>query len=431
MLETAQIVTDRTAADTRALLEEMLGDPSGWGLSVRLWDGRHIGPPDASAVLVLEHPWSLRRLLWPPTELNVAEGYVFGDVDVLGDVESCIHALEPMLDIEWRRPREFARLARLLLKLPWGPSSRDAGRGAVLNGDPHTLSRDRDAVRYHYDVPPEFFRLWLDRRMQYSCGHFCEPDADLNDAQVSKLDLICRKLALRPGENLLDIGCGWGGLLEHAATRFGARGLGVTLSQPQADEANARFEAAGVAHLVRAEVRDYREVEGEFDKIASVGMVEHVGESRLPDYFDRAFALLRPGGLFMNHGITVAEGNQPSPPKDSFVARYVFPDGELVPLSSVLTHAERSGFEVRDVEGLREHYARTLRHWVANLERAHDAVVTIADEVTYRIWRLYMAGSAANFDRGRIGIYQTLLQKPAGGPSGLPPTRAAWYVRDV
>jgi cyclopropane-fatty-acyl-phospholipid synthase len=199
-------------------------------------------------------------------------------------------------------------------------------------------------------------------------------------------------------------------------------------SEPQASLANERLCRAGVGDRAHVEVRDYREVEGEFDKLVSVGMVEHVGEDKLPEYFGQAMRLLRPGGVFLNHGITTRWDQRPSPGPKSFVSRYVFPDGELQTVSTVLAAAERAGFEVRDVEGLREHYARTLRHWVANLERQHDRIVKATDEVTYRIWRLYMSGSAHNFDAGRLGIFQALLFKPCSGPACLPPTRADWYA---
>ena len=413
--------------DTLALLETILGPPKDWSIAFRLWDGASAGPADAVTTLVLVHPWSLRSLLWPPTEVNAGEAYIFGDIDAEGDIEHVFDVMEDLAELEWRRPALFAHLGRLLLALPARPSGRDAVRAADPRGALHSRQRDRAAVRYHYDVSNDFYRTWLDERMQYSCGYFRDPDDDLDTAQNAKLEHICRKLRLKRDDRLLDIGCGWGGLLEYAATRHGVRGLGVTLSEPQAALANERLRNAGVGDRAHVEVRDYREVEGEFDKLVSVGMVEHVGEGRLPEYFGRAMRLLQPGGVFLNHGITTRWDQRPSPAPKSFVSRYVFPDGELQPVSTVLAAAEQAGFEVRDVEGLREHYARTLRHWVTNLERQHDRVVRATDEVTYRIWRLYMSGSAHNFDAGRLGVFQTLLFKPCGGPACLPPTRADWY----
>jgi cyclopropane-fatty-acyl-phospholipid synthase len=424
---TAKRTHDATE-NTTAVLTELLGSPERWKLAARLWDGTVLGPPAAETRAVLVHPWSLRSLLWPPTELNAGEAYIFGDVDIEGDVEGVFELLEDLADLEWKKPAVFMRLARRLLALPARPSGRDPSRAAVTRGALHSRERDRAAVRYHYDVSNDFYAKWLDERMQYSCGYFRSPQDSLDEAQAAKVDHICHKLRLKKGEQLLDIGCGWGGLLEHAAVNYGVSGLGVTLSEPQAAHANERMRRAGVADRVHVEVRDYRETEGSFDKIVSVGMVEHVGESKLPEYFAQAMRLLKPGGVFLNHGITATWEGQGPLGRKTFVGRYVFPDGELQPISVVLGAAEAEGFEVRDVESLREHYAHTLRHWVANLEQAQDAVVDETDEVTYRIWRLYMAGSAHNFDAGRLNVFQSLLHRPCGGPAHMPPTREDWYA---
>jgi cyclopropane-fatty-acyl-phospholipid synthase len=413
---------------TVAIATEILGPPDDWKVGLRLWDGTRLGPAGAPATVVLPHPWSLRSLLWPPNEVNAGEAYVFGDVDVEGDIERVFDVLYGLPDLELRQPAVFMRLARQLLALPARPSGRDATRAATPHGTLHSRARDRASVRYHYDVSNAFYAAWLGSRMQYSCGYFRSPDCTLDEAQTAKVDHICRKLRLREGDRLLDIGCGWGGLLEHAAVAYGASGLGVTLSEPQAKAANDRLRRAGVADRARVAVCDYRDTEGEFDKIVSVGMVEHVGEAMLRPYFAQALRLLKPGGVFLNHGITTTWTNRGPLGHKSFVGRYVFPDGELQPISVVLGAAEAEGFEVRDVESLREHYAQTLRHWVSNLERAHDEVVRETDEVTYRIWRLYMAGSAHNFDAGALNVFQALLHRPCGGPSPLPPTRDDWYA---
>jgi cyclopropane-fatty-acyl-phospholipid synthase len=415
-------------ATSVALIEELLGPSTSWGVKVRFWDGTSLGAPDAPATVLLRYPWSLRSMLWPPGDLAAGEAFIFGDVDVEGDLEAVFEALMPALDSQWRQPRRLGRLMRLLLRLPAAPSRTNREGAASPSGALHSLRRDRESVQHHYNVPTDFYQHWLDSRMQYSCGYFERPDHDLETAQEAKLEHICRKLRLTPGDRLLDIGCGWGGLLEYAADHFGVQGLGVTLSEPQAREANARFRRAGLADSVRAEVRDYRELQGEFDAITSVGMVEHVGATNLPDYFGQAFRLLKDGGVFLNHGITAAWGTTPSPRKGGFMHRYVFPDGELVPISAMLTEAERAGLEVRDVENLREHYAATLRHWVSNLRSRRDEAIDSTSEITYRVWLLYMAGSAYNFEHGSIGVCQSLLLKPRGGHSGLPPTRADWYV---
>jgi cyclopropane-fatty-acyl-phospholipid synthase len=290
------------------------------------------------------------------------------------------------------------------------------------------LERDREAVRYHYNVSNDFFRLFLGPTMVYSCAYFEREDATLDEAQTAKLDLVCRKLRLRPGERFLDIGCGWGSLVMHAARHYGVQATGITLSEKQAELAQRRIKEAGLEDRARVEIADYRELRGSFDKIASVGMVEHVGAAKLPAYFASAHRILAPGGVFLNHGIT-AVGETTSPRRRTFIAKYVFPDGELVPIERMLAEAERAGFETRDVEDLREHYARTLRHWVRNLESRRDEALRHVSEETFRVWRLYMSGSAGSFAAGRIRIYQSLLSKPLpNGDSRLPLTRADWYA---
>jgi len=254
--------------------------------------------------------------------------------------------------------------------------------------------------------------------MVYSCAYFAEPGEPLERAQERKLDLVCRKLGLRPGQRLLDVGCGWGSLLLHAARRYGVRAVGVTLSSSQAREARWRVAEADLDGRVEVRVADYREVrDGPYDAIASVGMVEHVGLDMLRTYAQRLAALVRPGGRVLNHGIVRLA---PAPRSDrTFIARYVFPDGELHPLSAVVAAFERAGLEVRDVEALREHYPLTLRAWGRNLARNREAAVAQAGEERERVWRLYMAGSALAFERGEIGVFQTLAVRP-GGPHGLP-----------
>jgi cyclopropane-fatty-acyl-phospholipid synthase len=275
--------------------------------------------------------------------------------------------------------------------------------------------------------------------MVYSCAYFHAPDEELDTAQECKLDYICRKLRLCPGQRLLDIGCGWGGLVIHATERYGVDATGITLSRPQAELANQRIAEAGLAGCCCVRVQDYREIDepGVYDALVSVGMFEHVGAALLPAYFAQAWRLLRPGGVFLNHGIasraTLAwpPGQADKPQRGpTFSDTYVFPDGELVPINVTLHAAEEAGFEVRDVEGLREHYALTLRHWVRRLEAHHDQAIRFADELTYRVWRLFMSGSAHGFAHGRLNIYQALLIKSdARGKSGLPLTRDDWYIQ--
>ena len=265
--------------------------------------------------------------------------------------------------------------------------------------------------------------------MVYSCAYFATPELSLDEAQIAKLEMICRKLRLRPGQRLLDVGCGWGGLAMYATRHYGVEVLGITLSQPQADLANQRIKAAGLERHCRVEVRDYRELDDSrpFDALVSIGMFEHVGAALLPIYFKKAISLLKPGGVFLNHGISRRLTDKPDR-RGSFSDAYVFPDGELEPISESLLAAEEARLEVRDVESWREHYALTLRHWVNRLEAHYQDALKFVDEVTYRVWRLYMAGSSHGFHSGRLNVYQSLLVKPtAEGPSGLPSTRADWY----
>jgi cyclopropane-fatty-acyl-phospholipid synthase len=291
------------------------------------------------------------------------------------------------------------------------------------------MRRDRQAVTYHYDVSNAFYSLWLDKRMVYSCAYFTSPDDDLDTAQEKKLDYLCRKLRLQHGNRMLDIGCGWGGLVIHAARNYGVEAHGITLSGPQADLANERIRQMGLSAHCKVEVRDYREMDApeSYDKLVSVGMFEHVGEPLLREYFQAAFRLLRPGGTFLNHGIASNSGI-PAIPGPSFSDYYIFPDGELLPLGTTLHAAEAIGFEVRDVECLREHYVLTLRKWLERLDSRREDVCGATEERTYRLWRLYLAGATHKFRTGRNSVYQTLLSKPFHGNSGLPLTRGDWYA---
>jgi cyclopropane-fatty-acyl-phospholipid synthase len=301
--------------------------------------------------------------------------------------------------------------------------------------------RDAAAINFHYDVGNSFYKLWLDRRMVYSCAYFRSPDDSLDVAQEAKLDLVCRKLRLKPGERLLDIGCGWGGLIMHAAQHYGVDATGITLSHNQAAYAEERIAESGLGDRCRAEIRDYRSLTtgDAYDKIASIGMIEHVGLTHLPVYFESAYRALKPGGLFLNHGIVSLGEARPKSPRerifrkfwkaDAFIDTYVFPDGKLTATDDVIAAAEATGFEVRDVESLREHYAMTLRHWVRSLEENSGQALALVGNHTFRVWRLYMAASANSFARAAINVIQTLLAKPdAHGHSNIPLTRNDLYA---
>jgi cyclopropane-fatty-acyl-phospholipid synthase len=413
------------------LLDDLLGGAGVRDVAVRLWEGTPWRPPHCAGeprvTLVLRDPGALRTMLETPSDLILGEMYIFDDLDVEGDIEAIFPAIDCLVE---RRLgiADRLRYASLLRRLPPSGSARHDTHRTQLRGAPHSKQRDARAVRHHYDVSNEFFALWLDRRMMYSCAYFEQASNALDQAQEQKLDYICRKLRLKEGERLLDIGCGWGGLILHAAEKYGAQALGITLSKPQAEVAEQRIREAGVADRCRVEVCDYRDLDGAgpFDKLVSVGMFEHVGEKLLPDYFRRAWCMLAPGGAFLNHGIARNLHHPDRGP--SFIAQYVFPDSELVPISTVLRTAEDTGWEVRDLESLREHYAMTLRLWVQRLEQQATNARQVVDEVTYRIWRLYMAGAAHRFRTGWLNLYQALLVKPEHGNSRLPLTRVDWYT---
>jgi cyclopropane-fatty-acyl-phospholipid synthase len=423
------ITLDSASTATRNFLDHLFAKRPLRNVAFRLWDQSAWPEPSRAATIVLNHPGALRRMLAPGTAKGLAEAYLRNDFDVEGDMEQ---AIELATALEERPAGSLAALADYcrLMRLPAGDDPASEGRACELRGSRHSQARDRQAVSFHYDVSNDFYRLWLDARMVYSCAYFRGSPDDLDAAQLAKLDHICRKLRLRPGQRLLDIGCGWGALAIHAAQRYGVEALGVTLSTQQAGLAAERARQAGVEGRVKIELCDYRDVRapaGGFDAISSVGMAEHVGREHLPDYFRTAARLLKPGGGFLNHAI--GEGRREDRFQGpSFVDAYVFPDSDIPPLPVTVSAAAAAQLEVRDVENLREHYAITLRHWVSRLEAAHDQALKYVDEPTYRIWRLYMAASAHGFAHGDLAIYQTLLVKPdADGRADLPLTRDDWY----
>ena len=414
---------------TRELFDTLFGQRDS-DVSVRLWDGSDW--PDSrprKARIVLKHPGSLRAMFLGGSEVALGEAYLYDDFDIEGDVEAIYGVAEDLriMTLNWRLK---LGLAAKLLRLPAAKAGRSARRGrSRLGGQRHSVERDRLAIAYHYDVSNSFYSLFLDSRLVYSCAYFAAHEEDLESAQERKLDYICRKLRLQPEQRLLDVGCGWGGLVIYAAQHYGVEATGITLSQPQAELANERIAQAGLSDRCRVDVLDYREVPETqpFDALVSVGMFEHVGEAMLPAYFRKARKLLRPGGVFLNHGIAgrLLDG----PPRGrTFSDTYVFPDGELVPISTTLRVAEATGFEVRDVESLREHYALTLRQWVRRLEERHEQALQYVDEPVYRVWRLFMSGSAHGFGVGRLNLYQSLLVRPdSAGSSRLPLQRSDWY----
>jgi len=421
------------------------------------WDGSALGPgpPDASdeapapslegsrsdsacvagernygTIRVLS-PDAIRRLLWAPNELGLGRAYVAGDLDVEGDIVAMVETLRDATPKDLKfgptAAREAFAAARRIgaIGRPLPPPPEEAR----LSGWRHSLRRDAGAISHHYDVGNDFYRIVLGSSMTYSCARFVTESTTLEEAQAAKHDLVARKVGLheRSRMRLLDVGCGWGSMSIHAASNYGARVVGITISKEQAERARERVKEAGVDDLVEIRLQDYREMGNEqFDAISSIGMAEHVGAAKIDQYFECLRKALAPTGRLLNHAISSVGGSKLG--RKSFVGRYVFPDGELMDVGDTVLAMERNGFEVRDVESLREHYAQTLKHWVANLEARWDDAVAAADEPHARIWRLYMAGSAVGFTDGGVNIHQVLGVVPtAAGEASVPRTRTDWY----
>jgi cyclopropane-fatty-acyl-phospholipid synthase len=420
------------AAKLKGLLENLLQTPM--PVRLRAWDGSVAGPEDAPT-LIVRHKRALRRLIWQPNELGLARAYVSGEIDLEGDLYDALDRLSSLIyrspdlkDVPLRTVVADAFKLGILGTQPKPPPEE-----MQVTGAQHSQRRDKQAVSQHYDVGNDFYRIVLGESMVYSCAYWTRDEADygLADAQHDKLDLICRKLGLQPGMRLLDVGCGWGSLALHAAKNYGVRVLGITLSSEQADFARKAVAEAGLTDQVEIRIQDYRDLDdGPFDAISSVGMAEHVGTAPYLDYAKILYRQLKPGGRLLNHQI----GRLHLPPKQpheqrSFIDAYVFPDGELAPIGTTVTLLEEAGFEVRDVHALREHYARTLRAWVANLESDWSTAVRLTSPGRARVWRLYMAASALAFEQGRINVSQVLAVKAhRDGISEMPPTRAAYLA---
>jgi cyclopropane-fatty-acyl-phospholipid synthase len=439
---------DPRVAPSQEVVAVVFGPTKERRFAVRYWDGT-FEPAGACSTpeftLSFERPGSLRRMLLPPSELAVVEAFISGDVNIEGRLEAAM-CLGDQIGERVQSGTAFARLLSKLLALPRDPSSAPTelkgtrfsrGLSRLL---PNRRPGDEKAIQYHYDVSNDFYRLWLDPRMVYTCAYFTSADDDLETAQLAKLDHICRKLRLEPGMRLLDVGCGWGALLIHAAQNYGVDAVGITLSEAQATLGNQRIAAAGLSDRCTIQMRDYRDLPAkpDFDRAASVGMMEHVRADLQPGYFDSVYRVLKPGGLFMNHTIVSVARARPDTimdrakarlwRRDAFIDKYVFPEGRLVPVSHVIASAERVGFELRDVESLREHYAMTLRHWIRELEKNSAEAIRIAGDRTYRVWRLYMSSGAHGFSIGRMNLIQALLVKPdKEGRSQMPLTRDYMY----
>lgn len=414
-------------------------------LRLRAWDGSEAGP-EGAPVLEFRSRRALRRILWSPGQLGLSRAYVAGDIDSPGDIFAAFTALSsagkfaepgPFRRLTAREMWTLLRTAVRLGALGPNPALPPEEAKVVKKGRLHSRRRDSAAISHHYDVGNDFYALVLGPSMVYSCAVW--PDgsygtespesgnrlsAGLDEAQEAKLDLVCRKLGLRPGMRVLDVGCGWGSFALHAAGKYGATVVGITLSTEQANLARKRAAEAGLTERVDIRVQDYRDIgDGPFDAISSIGMSEHVGREQTPAYAAALFSLLRPGGRLLNHAISWNAGpTRPDP--DSFIPRYVFPDGEMISLGEMVAALEGTGFEVLDVEALRRHYALTLRAWVSRLEANWDHAVKLATLGRARVWRLYMASSALGFEGGLTGVNQVLVQRPGGDEPPL--RRTAW-----
>ncbi len=387
---------------------------SGLPLVVELWNGQQVGRNDLADVRIRLNQAASLKAMATPSLGALARAYVEGALDLEGD----IHDILALGD----------RLC----------NASDCAPKTVSDGWKwwrHTRTRDRRNIQYHYDVSNDFYALWLDARRVYSCAYFKSPDMSLEAAQEAKLDHICRKLDLKPGERFLDIGCGWGGLILHAAEHFGVRAVGITLSDDQHAFVSQRIDMLGLTDRVEVRTMDYRDLSEteSYDKIASVGMFEHVGRANLAAYFDRIASLLKPGGLVLNHGITTAELDSSGLGSGiaEFIEDYVFPGGELVHASDVLRGASASGLECLDAENLRPHYGQTLWHWVARLEQHADEARQLIGEQKYRIWRIYMGGSAYAFDHGWMELWQVLAGKGIHGGQPNYPFKRDFIYRNA
>jgi cyclopropane-fatty-acyl-phospholipid synthase len=400
------------------LVEQLFGEAL--PVEVTAYDGSRTGARGGRARVVINSPHALRYLLHAPGELGAARAYVAGHIELHGDLSelSALRHLVPELRVEPRALLALIRLLGVSALRPLAPPPEEF-RGHKRR---HTVAADRDAVRHHYDLSDRFYRLLLGPTMTYSCGVWNSPGVGLEAAQAAKHELVCRKLALRPGMRLLDVGCGWGGMVMHAARHHGVTAVGITVSPRQAATARRRVAEAGLDDRVEIRLQDYRQVVDEpFDAISSIGMVEHVGSARLEEYAEQLWALLAPQGRLCNHGISQPwrpPGGTPMS-RRSFMGRYVFPDSELHEAGSVVTTLQKVGFEARHLESLREHYVLTLRAWLANLEANWDEAVAEVGVRRCRVWRLYIAGAAAGFEDGDLQVHQVLATRSTDGRSGM------------
>jgi cyclopropane-fatty-acyl-phospholipid synthase len=437
--QAANPTTDRSLSLATDLLTRLFRNFPG-SLSLRLWNGagflvgqERARQEEPAFTLVFRNPGVVAAMVLGRDPLRIAEAFFRGDIDIEGNFFAAMSLKDHLQAIRMSPVDQLSAIVAALRLRALGRAESAARERRLPRHGPavkkHSKAENRDAIQFHYDVSNEFYALWLDPAMVYSCAYFEQPDYDLERAQRAKLDHICRKLRLLPGERFLDVGCGWGALVMHAARQYGVRAHGITLSRQQLDYTCQRIAEAGLQDRVTVELCDYRDLPGEsrYDKIASIGMFEHVGLANLGVYFSTVRRLLRPAGLFLNHGITHEAEGWNENVSTEFINRYVFPDGELDTIGNIQRAMEQSGFEIADVEALRAHYALTLRAWVARLERNRERALQHVNESTYRVWRLYMSACAVEFESGEIGVYQVLASRRWKGAADLPMTRRYQY----
>ncbi|MDQ3581798.1 MAG: cyclopropane-fatty-acyl-phospholipid synthase family protein [Pseudomonadota bacterium] len=407
------------------LVEDLLGPDLPIG--IRAYDGTRMGPPDPPATLVIHSKNALRRIVTRPGELGFARSYVTGEVEIEGDIFDFI-ALQsrlPQVQLNLRQVWKGLKILGLRNLWPLAPPPEEA---RIRFGLRHSRGRDARSLSAHYDLPNEFFELILGPSLTYTCAVFESENDTLEQAQANKYELICRKLALGPGKRLLDLGCGWGDMVIHAAKHHGARAVGVTLSKRQAEYAREKIRAQGLDKLAEIRVQDFRDIDhGPYDAVSAIGFFEHVGLGRRSGYIPRVFSLLSSGGRFLNHAISRMPNIKERLSRSGFADRYVFPDGELVEIGKVVSAVHKAGFDIRHVENLRDHYVPTLRRWAANLERHWDRVVALSSLGKARVFRLYLAGSAMRFAWNQLHVHQLLALKSEQGPKAVGmPFRPIW-----
>ncbi len=409
---------------TRAeALEQLIGGDAG-RVAVRMFDGSRAGPADAEVTIDVRSPRALRYVATAPGSLGLARAYVAGELDVGGDLYVALAHLARQ-DFALPVRRKVALLRELggvrLLRPPQRPTQE-----VHLRGRRHSKARDQEAIAHHYDVSNRFYGWLLGPSMTYTCAVYPTASATLEQAQYAKHDLVARKLGLRPGMRLLDVGCGWGGMVMHAAREYGVRALGVTLSRRQAEWAQKAIAEAGLGELAEVRHLDYRDVDQEpYDAISSIGLTEHIGLAQLPGYATSLHDRLRPGGRLLNHSITLPS-NKDTVVRQGFINRYVFPDGELTGVGRIASVIQDTGFEVRHVEDLREHYALTTAAWSANLDAHWDEAVAEVGPATARVWRLYLAGVRLGFEHNQIQLHQVLAVRLHPDGRAEMPLRPSW-----